>query len=428
MALALFLFYFSDVSFFRDLDKTLGFWGITVTAVALVITSFFVVLALEAYKQAQKAADQWESVEEKEKSLVELRKSLDEANKSITELQESFGGTQKFVKESITELQESITESQESQTIFAKSAWASYTLQLMSLGTTENADVAAELRHSRGKLGYLFPLLDVETRMQCFSDLAKDGTEEDIVLLRKIVDNKSESEEIRKIALGTIEAILLRTWNQQSDGDMATNEFSLSEEDKDSLDLYVVQLKILLQSPVAKGKTLRTRISVHQKDDGTTEINESADLFDEHYFNFFMDIFRQMTLPNEKINFEKVCNVIWNHCNREEIKKIVRFSRKQWNAILDSRLAIKFIGFDGINESTTQRQLLELWMYAGIFHTDIDKTKNWNSLPQDVKNNLNMLIQSIANSLIAPLVNVGNAINWWLYEQNVEVPTVPEIM
>jgi len=145
---------------------------------------------------------------------------------------------------------------------------------------------------------------------------------------------------------------------------------NLSKDDKDALDLYVIQLTTLLENPIAKGKTLSTKISVQQKGDGTAEINRSADLFDDHQFKSFMTTFRQMIMQGEVIIFGKICDIIWQHCDREEIKKIVSFSRKQWNDFLNSKLAFKFIGFDGINENTTNRQLLDLWMYSGIFHVN----------------------------------------------------------
>lgn len=156
-------------SWFCDIEKTAGFWSIVVSAVALVVSCFFVILAFEAYKQVRVVSDLKRQIEEEQKSLVKSRENL------------------------------------------AESMWDSYTLQLAVLGKLGKADsIANEIRHSRGKLGYLFPMMKDDQRMQCFDDLAKVGDREDIVFLYKILNSIFVTDEIKDKATATIKMIYSR--------------------------------------------------------------------------------------------------------------------------------------------------------------------------------------------------------------------------
>ena len=53
-------------------------------------------------------------------------------------------------------------------------------------------------------------MLEESTRVQCFQDLLKMGTEKDIDPLKEIVKNESESEQIRISAQDAIDAIQSR--------------------------------------------------------------------------------------------------------------------------------------------------------------------------------------------------------------------------
>jgi len=93
----------------------------------------------------------------------------------------------------------------------AESMWESYTLQYALLCKVGNGrSIATEMMRSRGKLGYLFPMLETQRRIRCFYDLAKYGKEEDMEPLQKIVDDSDLSDEIRNSAKYAIDAIDIR--------------------------------------------------------------------------------------------------------------------------------------------------------------------------------------------------------------------------
>ena len=95
---------------------------------------------------------------------------------------------------------------------FADLLWESFTLQSASiLKAGCGGNIANEVLHSRGKMGYLFPMLKQKKRIQCFySDLAIYGSEEDIEPLQNIVDDRLEPQIIRDNAQYAIDAIKAR--------------------------------------------------------------------------------------------------------------------------------------------------------------------------------------------------------------------------
>ena len=181
-----FVFYRID-SFVIDLNKTLGFWGVVVSAVALVVSCCFVFLAFDAYRHIREIAELKKKIEDSQKSFVESLENLEEAQKNFTKSQEI-----------IAESQKSLATSRKN---FAESMWDSYTLQYASLSKLGNAgSIATYVLLSRGRLGYLFPMLEPQQRIQCVSDLAKVGTQEDMAPLRRIFNDPSESQAIRHSA------------------------------------------------------------------------------------------------------------------------------------------------------------------------------------------------------------------------------------
>lgn len=195
ISLVLVLYHF-ELSF-CEIEKTSGFWGIVVSAVALVIACYLVFLAMDADRRVKRLSMSMRKIKKEQESLSKSLIALVDAQKTLVTKHES-----------LVTSQESFTVSRKS---FAESMWDSYTLQLAILGKIGKAgSIAVEMRRARGKLGYLFPMLDDNKRLQCLDDLAKDGDGEDIPALKKIADNQSESPEIRNKANDAIAAIKTR--------------------------------------------------------------------------------------------------------------------------------------------------------------------------------------------------------------------------
>jgi len=156
--------------YFLDLHKTSTFWGIAVSAVALVITCYFFLLMYDAFKIVKEVSDL------KTKLEKELE-SLDNAKKNFAEL-----------------------------------TWETYTNQYNLLCKQgKGGSLASGLLRSRGQLGYLFPMLEQKKRIQCFmSDLAKHGTEEDLMPLVRIYADPDVLPKIKASAKYANDAIRAR--------------------------------------------------------------------------------------------------------------------------------------------------------------------------------------------------------------------------
>ena len=163
------LAFFNISSAFSDMEKTAAFWSVIVTVTGLVVTVFFVVLAIIAY--------------DKFHGIVVLR---DQIEKQLDSLEQARG-------------------------CLAESMSDSYTNQIALLYRLGKAgNLAIGILHSRGKLAYLFPTLDENTRIRYFFDLGTVGTGEDVVPLQKIANDKTETEEIREYAKNAIQMIRAR--------------------------------------------------------------------------------------------------------------------------------------------------------------------------------------------------------------------------
>jgi len=188
------LVYFCNDSVFNDLNKATGFWGIVVSAVALVVTCYLVILAIDAFGHVQALSDLKKKYENDLESLNASHKALKTSYMSLDMSLEYLVG---FLDESRNNLAESL--------------WESYSQQTASLSVVGGAGLlATEIKHSRGKLGYFFPTISPTKRIQCFDDLAKAGTEEDIAPLQKIAEDESEAEPIRTSAQNAIIMIQAR--------------------------------------------------------------------------------------------------------------------------------------------------------------------------------------------------------------------------
>ena len=194
LSLAVCLHYVFQNPFFQCPENVVGFWGFVITAVALVVSSYIVILGFMAEKK--------------------FRETTNLINEKVESLEKSLGEAQKasgLIKTQVTSLTSSHKSLCESQNDLAESMWDSYTQQYVSLTRRGGAVLLANrIQRSRGKMGYLFPLIREKRRILCFYDLAKAGTEEDIAPLQRIVDDEFASEPIRTSAQYAIDVIRAR--------------------------------------------------------------------------------------------------------------------------------------------------------------------------------------------------------------------------
>jgi hypothetical protein len=198
---------------------------------------------------------------------------------------------------------------------------------------------------------------------------------------------------------------------------------SLSQREEASLELFMQRLHEVLESSVVKNppKALFTMSETIFGDTSKPEVIFNG--YDEVAFLAFFTTFRQFTMEKEKaVYFDKVCEIILDKCDREELTKWIRYSKSRWDRLLGKKPIVQFV-LDG--ESYTNRKLLKLWLYSGRFHTDIDKADRWNSFPETMRYHAEMSVQALIPELVNCVVIVGSVIRWWRQAITELVPPVP---
>ena len=190
------------------------------------------------------------------------------------------------------------------------------------------------------------------------------------------------------------------------------------------LRLFMQRLQELLDSPVTKSGRKSLGVISETIFGDKTETTVVCDGHDEDDFKSFFTTFRQFTMPKEEaVHFGDACKIVLDNCDREELKKWVRYAEARWDALLDGK---PVVGFSLNGDEYTNGKLLKLWLYSGRFHTDIAKAKLWDSLPEKAQIDAALSIQALTPKLVNCLVTVGSVIRWWLDEPDAEVPTPPE--
>jgi hypothetical protein len=157
--------------------------------------------------------------------------------------------------------------------------------------------------------------------------------------------------------------------------------------------------------------------------DGSPKTEVIFDGYKEETFLAFFATFRQFMMEKEQaVYFYKVCQIISDKCNRDELKDWTSYAKTRWESLLDADPVIGFV-FGG--EQFTNRKLLKLWLYSGRFHTDIDKADRWNKMPEMMRQDVELSVQAVTPKLLNVLVIVGSVIRWWRDATTEAVPPLP---
>ncbi|MBA2116716.1 hypothetical protein [Bremerella alba] len=189
------------------------------------------------------------------------------------------------------------------------------------------------------------------------------------------------------------------------------------------LRLYLNQLKKLHDSkiviePIEKIKV--DTLTLFGKSGGT--ICDFRGYNETEYIAFFTTL-RQFMIPTEKtVNFDKVCKIVKDECDRTELVDMVTHAENAWNKLMNSPPSIGF-NIDGVGNS--YYELLRLWLYSGRFHTDVDKAEKWDSMPEPMRMDAEATLQARIPNLVNCLTIVGRVVIWWLDEPEAEVPPLP---
>lgn len=155
---------------------------------------------------------------------------------------------------------------------------------------------------------------------------------------------------------------------------------------------------------------------------------DELDAFDPDEFRSFMLTFRQFRLKGrDDINFCRVCNLIHQHCGRDDLRGWVAHYRKAWSAFWDEPLGIGVARGDGGAKDYTASEFFDLWAYAGQFHSNPVKEEELASMPHLAPEALMLMFQSRLSGLFLILRSVAEVIRLWLDAPGDSVPDAPKL-
>ena len=187
-----------------SLDKVATLLGIIISAVGLVITVFFVILATEAYFHVKKTRESLEDFQRKKSQFddqlddllqrhSESKKDLDDFHKKKSQFDIQSNDLLQRNSESLCENLEAL-------------------IALADLSRSKKLRNKLVLEQAR--LSYRYPMRDKDVRLALLKKIEAIGEEEDIFNIQKnIIDNSDEDEEIKDCARTVLQELKQRLNN-----------------------------------------------------------------------------------------------------------------------------------------------------------------------------------------------------------------------
>lgn len=199
----------------------------------------------------------------------------------------------------------------------------------------------------------------------------------------------------------------------------------LSRRHGSCLRLFMERLEELLESEVVNSSRQSIGAIAEYSFGQTTEFTVVLDGFEDTVFTSFIATFRQFTMPKEQaVYIGDICEIVISNCDRNVLKDWVQYAKLRWETLLAAKPSVKF-NINGIDYSN--KGLLNLWLYGGRFHTDINKAKKWDGMTELEQQDAVLSIQALMPKLVNCLVIVGTVIRCWMNESDEEIPQPPEI-
>lgn len=187
----------------------------------------------------------------------------------------------------------------------------------------------------------------------------------------------------------------------------------LTAEEDQRLRIFQARVEDLRNSTLAGGKR-----------DFSTDLLSDSSLptgVNDEEFRSFLTTLRQFTLNDDQAHFFSIHNLVQMKCQCQRIKDWVAYSRKLWKRAM----SVSPLGIELDGEMPTVEDLLCLFLYGGIVHSDPQLTEKINSLPPSVVSFLKMALLAGLRQLCHALVLMDKAIWHWLDAPNDPVPELP---
>lgn len=161
-----------------SIDKVMNYMGVIATIVGLVVTGFFVVLAIDMFS---------------------IYRDIKSTKETLTKDTIAFQKRQNEYDRILKDYAQSLYDGFEAQIGLASSS-----------GRTTNTSLLKELQIKRARLSYKYPMLDDLKRIKLLLELGNIGEIQDIIPIQFIIENEDEPEEINKIAKKVLEELKIK--------------------------------------------------------------------------------------------------------------------------------------------------------------------------------------------------------------------------
>jgi hypothetical protein len=173
--LALILAAKNNVNEYCSINEMMNYMGVIVTTVGLVVTGFFVILAIDMFSIYRDIRSNKETLK---KDTIAFQKRQKEYDKILED--------------------------------YAQSLYDGFDAQIglaSSSGTTNNTSLIQQLRLKKARLSYKYPMLAVHNRIIMLAELGHIGEIQDVIPIQNLIDNENEQEEIKKVAQKILEEL-----------------------------------------------------------------------------------------------------------------------------------------------------------------------------------------------------------------------------
>lgn len=130
----------------------------------------------------------------------------------------------------------------------------------------------------------------------------------------------------------------------------------------------------------------------------------------EDHLVAFLQTLRQFMLNDEPFHFYSVYNLAYRKCGRPELRDWLVYVRSLWTDTM--KLSPPGIGIDG--RCPTVAEILDLFLYGGMVHSDPDKAEQIRRLPPQLQGIMKMMLMSALGGLCHALDVMDRIIWHWL--------------
>jgi hypothetical protein len=211
-----------DYSFFNITLKEVGnLLGIFVSTIGIIITAYFVILAIDAYSKVRKIDDaRNEALTSKNETIsikeevtlikeeitsveINAEHNLNELKKNVKNTTETIDKNKKVISEQKNQVEQLLKN-------YAETLYEEIDEQIEISLIDKAKERENALRIRRARLSYRFPMLDEEIRIKLLNELASIGEKYDIIHIQKIIQDREETRKIRDIAKRVLEVLKKR--------------------------------------------------------------------------------------------------------------------------------------------------------------------------------------------------------------------------